>query len=274
MPTNGSRHLQKVREYYDRTGLHYRIFWSSLYKHGGYYDLEAHTHRQSLTRLLEVIWDLAGTQRGMVVLDAGCGFGGTPIWLEQHGVHCVGISLSPSEIAKANVNARTHYTSPKLLVSDYTNTDLQDEQFDQVWAIESLCHAEDKRAFFHEAWRILKPYGRVVIADALAMTDTLSDDLRVWMNTWAIPNLLHTRTVDQLVLDARFRKLAFPDLSPHMLPTVHRMVHLLRYLTPVLWIIDRFSANQRSYRKGTWGMVNSFMTGEWQYRVLVAEKGA
>jgi SAM-dependent methyltransferase len=40
--------------------------------------------------------------------------------------------------------------------ADYRCTPFGDASFDVVWALESLCHADDKGAFYREACRVLK----------------------------------------------------------------------------------------------------------------------
>ena len=51
-------------------------------------------------------------------------------------------------------------------IQDYSETKFPDSIFDVVWAIESLCHAEDKEKLFTELKRVLKPNGRLIVADS------------------------------------------------------------------------------------------------------------
>src|SRR2546428_4999839 len=102
------------------------------------------------------------------ILDAGCGIGGSALWLAKYtkaGV--VGISISPKQIEKAKILAKQakvdHLVS--FSVIDYLQTGFPEESFDVVWAIESVCHAEKKEEFLKEAHRVLKKGGRIITAD-------------------------------------------------------------------------------------------------------------
>ena len=53
---------------------------------------------------------------------------------------------------------------------DYTQTDFPDNNFDVAWAIESMTTATSKVAFFKEIHRVLKPGGKLVVADFFKST--------------------------------------------------------------------------------------------------------
>jgi tocopherol O-methyltransferase len=67
------------------------------------------------------------------------------------------------------------------------------ESFDVVWAQESLCHANEKAAFFNEAARVLAPGGRVVVSDFMLRRASVSPEDRLlleeWLDGWALPEL-------------------------------------------------------------------------------------
>jgi len=77
--------------------------------------------------------------------------------------------------------------------ADYTRTPFPAASFDVVWALESLCHAPDKAAFYREAARLLRPGGRLVIAEYVRAARPLSTQreglLHQWLDGWAIPDL-------------------------------------------------------------------------------------
>jgi hypothetical protein len=56
-----------------------------------------------------------------------------------------------------------------------------------------LCHAEVKTSFYREAARLLRPCGRLVIAEFIRTTRRLNQEaeqvVREWLCGWAIPDL-------------------------------------------------------------------------------------
>lgn len=65
--------------------------------------------------------------------------------------------------------------------------------FDVVWAIESVCHTENKKDFIKEASRLLKSGGVLVVSDFFLEDKQYSneqhDRMKVWLDGWAVPNL-------------------------------------------------------------------------------------
>lgn len=102
---------------------------------------------------------------GSRVLDVGCGIGGSArILSRDYGLDVVGISISP-----AQVNRATQLTPDSLpcrfAVMDALNLQLEDQSFDAVWSVEAGPHMPDKQRFADELLRVLKPGGRLAVAD-------------------------------------------------------------------------------------------------------------
>src|SRR6478672_3022808 len=101
-----------VVAYYDQTWLDYRLFWlnrRTLSVHFGYNDASTRGHADALLNMNRVLADRAGIQPDARVLDAGCGVGGSSIWLAQaRGAFVVGITPVASQVARARDFAAAH----------------------------------------------------------------------------------------------------------------------------------------------------------------------
>jgi cyclopropane fatty-acyl-phospholipid synthase-like methyltransferase len=166
-----SLHNQRIVEHYKHTTFFYKRFWyfSKGYAiHNGFYDKKHRTHLQALENANKVLAKIAGLTSSDKVLDAGCGVGGTSIWIAKNiGARVIGINISPLQLKIARKlvkdNKLDHLVT--FYEQDYCNTEFPNEYFDVVWAHDSVCHAENKEAFVKEAFRILKPNGRLIVCD-------------------------------------------------------------------------------------------------------------
>lgn len=98
--------------------------------------------------------------------DLGCGMGGTMRYaLKQHkNLSAFGVTLSDFQVKKGNelLNGK----NGTILKHNYNNTSFKSNTFNAAVAIESFCHSGHSTKSIKEAHRILKPNGRLVIADA------------------------------------------------------------------------------------------------------------
>src|SRR4026208_1685292 len=96
---------KNIVDYYAATENAYKDSWdlnNSLAIHYGYWDEKVKNFPQSLLRMNEVMIEAAGIKATDKVLDAGCGIGGSTIFLaERIGCNVTGISLSEKQVSKA-----------------------------------------------------------------------------------------------------------------------------------------------------------------------------
>ena len=106
------------------------------------------------------------------VLDVGCGLGGGAIfWAHEFGSDVTAITIAPSHVnlvatfaAEAGVGSQVHPLLCEAL-------EVRGEgRFDAIVAIDSSCHL-DRRAWFLRVRELLRPGGRLFIADCFVEQD-------------------------------------------------------------------------------------------------------
>jgi len=133
--------IERVRAYYNNTQREYTYLWGSrlnLAMHFGYYDDNATSHRHALANLNAKIAALGALDSHDTVLDAGCGLGGTSLWLASHlGCRVVGINIVPWQVAYARSRAQRAHLE-KLVTfetADYARTGHADASFSTIIGI-------------------------------------------------------------------------------------------------------------------------------------------
>ncbi len=280
-----SNQRDAVIAYYDQTWLDYRLFWlnrRTLSVHFGYTDATTRGHADALLNMNRVLADRAGIQPGARVLDAGCGVGGSSLWLAQaRGANVVGITPVASQVARARSFARTRKLSDRIAFeqADYTNTLFPAASFDVVWALESLCHAPDKAAFYREAARLLRPGGRLVIAEYMRATRPLSDRgerlLHQWLAGWAIPDIDTRAEHVAHAAAAGLTNARIDDITTHTRPSLDRLYQLTRWWYP-LAVIGRAVGIRSAVQHGNViGSLRQYQALErelWFYGILSATR--
>jgi tocopherol O-methyltransferase len=226
-------HQQHVVDYFDQTHNDYRLLWGidrHFSLHCGFFDTERRCHDDAVLHMNRVLTTMAGITPGERILDAGCGIGGSALWLAAKlGVSVVGININAKQVAQARRLAREQRLEDRLQfhVADFCATRLADEAFDVVWALESACYAENPCAFLSECRRVLRPGGRLIIADGFLTRDDLADDeqrvVTRWRRGWAIPGVASIARFRQWLGEAGFRDIAFRDITEHVIPSSRRI---------------------------------------------------
>ena len=250
------RYNQQIKHYYDSSQLFYRLFCydrKTLGMHHGFWDKNTNTITQAMINENQAIIDLAGIKAGDKVLDAGCGVGGTAIYLaKKTGARVYGISLSRNQVRLAKGYARKHDASrlTHFQVQDYSATKFPENFFDVVYGIESICYAFPKSAFLKEARRILKPGGKIVIADGYCRRipanfrerKIISDFTRAF----ALKELITYGQMARSLRQAGFIKIRELDKTKNVRPSVEHFARLAWWARPISWLLPALERNRKA----------------------------
>jgi tocopherol O-methyltransferase len=227
-----SNEIDSVNRYYDECYLYYKMFWRShknLCLHYGFHD-NGQGHNQALVRMIEVLADKVKVTAKDRVLDAGCGVGGSTLWLAGNiGCEVTGIDINRNfiQIARSEVKRRNLDRLANFQEMDFCRTSFRDSSFSVVWAVESSCHAENKLAFLIEMSRVLQPGGRLIIADAYTTRE--DDELNKNLKGWAVPNIPCVTEFKDYLAKAGFQNVVCDDVSDKVVPS-SRLIYYLAWV--------------------------------------------
>jgi tocopherol O-methyltransferase len=155
---------EKIRDLYDRVSPYYHSLWGE-HIHHGYWIRGDETKEQAQLQLIEHLAQVAGITSGRRILDVGCGFGGSSIYLARnYNAEATGITISPVQLEMANRAASAQQVNARFLLMDAQAMHF-DHSFDVVWSVESISHYQDREKFFASAADLLKPGGTLAIID-------------------------------------------------------------------------------------------------------------
>jgi ubiquinone/menaquinone biosynthesis C-methylase UbiE len=242
---------KSIVNYYHNSWPGYSNFISkvNLGLHYGYYDKGNKSHNKAMLNMNNQVALALKLKKEScyTILDAGCGVGGTMIYLAKNypNTILIGINISNEQIEYANKFSEQREVKDQVtfLKRDYLNTGFPDKTFDAVYAIESMCHAYDKHIFVKEVKRILKPEGRLVILDGFRNGEypskpSLEKQYALMCEGWAMRYKLDTQFRFKRYLEEEgFQDIVYRDITANILQSSRRvykvsiMLYFLRLIS-------------------------------------------
>ncbi len=154
-----------------------------------------------------------------------------------------------------------------------------DTSFDVVWAQESVCHSTDKRAFLNEAYRVLKPGGRLVMVDGFRIKRPYAEKderlLHLWLSAWRVPDLATAKEIVEWTQAAGFERVKLEDIEDHVRPSHHRLSFLATIFFPYSWLFHKLGLRSDVKHQNVQGAIaqwRALTRGLWFEGILSAAK--
>ncbi len=281
-----------VAAHYDELDSFYREIWGD-HVHHGYWATGRESARDAVTALVELVARRLDLVPGQRVCDIGCGYGATARQLaNRHAVDVTGVTVSAAQAAYAEAAhpraTRAHaQVDPRaqaaatggvtILRQDWLANRFAAAAFDRAYAIESSEHMVDKQGFFDQAFRTLKPGGRLVVCAWLARTAPRGWEVRSLLEPICregrLPSMGDEADYRGLAARAGFVLVSLEDLSAQVRRTwwicvrraLGKLVTRSRYRR---FLFDRTATNRR-FAVTLPRILLAYRTGSMRYCLLV-----
>ncbi|AFY64573.1 methyltransferase domain-containing protein [Geitlerinema sp. PCC 7407] len=227
---------QRIQQFYDASSGLWEQTWGE-HMHHGYYGPGGKLPKDRRIAQIDLIEELlawAGVEQAGRILDAGCGIGGSSLYLAaKYGAQVDGVTLSPVQAARATARSREagFGDRARFQVADALHLPFADDTFDLVWSLESGEHMPDKAAFLQECCRVLKPGGVFILAtwchrpiDGVPLSADEERHLKEIYDVYHLPYVISLPEYEAIARSLPFKELRTADWSAEVAPFWDRVI--------------------------------------------------
>jgi ubiquinone/menaquinone biosynthesis C-methylase UbiE len=215
--------IRSAIDFYERHPISCEIILARLKASRGHLDdlkpdeLFAHDqdHYGGLTAN-DALAERAAIGKGTRVADFCAGLGGPARYLAyRSGADVTGIELTPARVKGAQELTRRVGLQDRVRIieGNVMQVPLPDASMDAVVSQEAMLHVPDKRRALAEAFRILKPGGRIAFTDWVAHRPLSAADRELMWQGMAVTELYTLPAYAELVRNAGFAVTSVDDLT-------------------------------------------------------------
>jgi tocopherol O-methyltransferase len=220
---------EDVINYYKRFWSKSELWWETdetLGIHLGYHDKGIHSLKDSVLNMNDVAWQLLNLKNDMIgqILDAGCGVGGTSIYLAKKypQMFFTGITIVSSHVEMAERLAKKFNvtSNTQFFEQNYCHTSFPNHTFDGIIALESVIYAQDHEELITEFSRVLKSGGHIAILDGFRTDKPIPTSMKkiyqIWLDRRALIDVDSVNTFTLCMKKKGFQNITVADISSHV----------------------------------------------------------
>lgn len=280
----------QVARHYDELDRFYRALWGE-HLHHGLWTTGSESPEEAAVALVDEVARRAGIGPGSRVCDVGSGYGAVARRLAALGSRVTGLTISEAQYRHAvskgeRFGAPGHggdqvipRPSPRFLLRDWMENGLDDAAFDAVVAIESLSHIRDPARALGEAYRVLRPGGRLVACVWLAAERPRAWErwhlLRPICDEGRLSVLPAASDYGRWIALAGFRRPELDDVSHRVARTwsvcARRLAGALPRPASLCYLLDGRNS-ERAFALSVLRLFIAFRTGAMRYGIVTATR--
>ncbi|MGA4837851.1 class I SAM-dependent methyltransferase [Streptomyces sp. G45] len=226
-------------------------------------------------RQTEWLIDQLDPAPGSRVLDIGCGTGAPALRLaERTRSRVTGITVSKKQLDRCQERRAAHPAGERVDFAYGNAMDLAyaDASFDAAWTIDCLPHLSDRPLGLREAYRVLKPGGRLLLTEFTQRGRASAEEEAAYRELWTSPPLTTFATLLQQIEETGFDVLRVQDMTSNAVLAVELMNVL--YQDRRAEIEERFGSEALTHTDPLMGPFRSFSRNHTSYHAVVVRKPA
>jgi cyclopropane fatty-acyl-phospholipid synthase-like methyltransferase len=262
----------KIQQHYDLVSPYYHSLWGE-HLHHGYWIHGDETKEAAQIQLIEHLAALANIRAGGEILDVGCGFGASSIFLaKKYRVRATGITISSVQVEMANQAAAQAQVPAKFLLMDAEAMQFP-TRFDVVWSVESVSHYQNTARFFASAAQLLTPGGTLALLDWFKQDHLLPQQYKGYIQPIERGMLVELQTMGDYETQMESNGLQIErreNLSLHVSKTWDLCLEIIK--NKMLWeLAAKHGAEFIQFLQAFRAMRAGFASGHFVYGLLVAK---
>lgn len=275
----------QIRQYYKTAEPFYKYFWHGNANglHYGFWEPTVKSREDAIAHENEVLAALVNIKHGERVLDAGSGIGGSALWLVQHkGADVVELDLARTQLRIARKLSINNNVEKMLSQAEgsYHELPFGDKTFDVFWSLESIEHATKIEKMIQEAYRVLKPGGRAIIAGMfMGKNGVTSEEVKKINRFYSAAGVFHdfqtAAATASIMRQSGFSDVQNIDKTAQVMKSSEEMARMCRLFMPAAriavatHIVPAFMLDNQKW--GTY-QEDLFKSGAISYNILQAQK--
>jgi ubiquinone/menaquinone biosynthesis C-methylase UbiE len=255
-------HESRVELFYQRGVEHYGNY------HGGYLNFGLWedgitVYQQAAEHMVKRLAEKLSLTPESHLLDIACGMGAQDVLLQEtYGCKITALDVTWKHVIAARERMRKAKLQGQIAVLHGTAVDLplKDNSVDAVLCVEGTQHFKPKKQFLEEAYRVLKPGGKIAIGDFTALRTPESpigaSIFKSVMEAWSVPmeNFMKIEDYPSFLQDHGFHLTYLESVGDKTIPGYYkeqtRFAHLksIAHIRGLLTTGGGFIADYLAYR--------------------------